>query len=124
MAGWTNGTALTDDAHTLTFDFLDSSLVEKRIGIERWNDLDTDGYASSDLTEVAFPFLGNTIYARLEDNNTNRIFSISPNGIDWHQMLSISRTTHITPTHFLVGCYGTTGSNIKGTLFHTVEDDQ
>lgn len=47
--------------------------------------------------------IGRAIYIKLQDDNTNRIVSISNNGLDWVQFHSVSRTDFITPDQNIFG---------------------
>ncbi len=60
----------------------------------------TVNYMASATSWSSSPFTVPSIHVpkwvRIEDNNTNFLFSVSENGWDWQQLYSVSRTAHLT----------------------------
>lgn len=58
-------------------------------------------------------FTGKYLWLRAQDDNTNLIFSASPDGVEFTQLLSIARTTHFTTAPDEIGfyCNNNTSSN-------------
>jgi hypothetical protein len=76
--------------------------------------------------------IGNTVhmflpyfYMRIKDDNTNRLFDVSRDGVIWENLISVPRTTFLTPTYIgFVGHQagplnvGSTVEVVKYRLFH------
>jgi len=61
---------------------------------------------SSSVSSAAWQFGNSVTWFKIEDNNTNLIFYVSPNGQDWIQIASEARTTFMTGGPNQVGFYG------------------
>jgi len=64
------------------------------LDVSRWTNATTFGTQDVGLNSWIHP-----PFYRLADDGTNRKFSISRDGQHWILILSLSRTTHLTPTH-------------------------
>lgn len=53
---------------------------------------------------------------QIEDDGTNRIYSISPDGVHWNPIFSHVRTTSVVPTHWGVELYGAGGGQVSLTV--------
>ena len=78
--------------------------------IFKWTDPDTYSATTVDLSAGGTVF-GPLILLRVEDNDTNRIFSVSSDGINWMPLLSETRTAFCTGDE--VGLFANT-SNTSG----------
>jgi hypothetical protein len=73
------------------------------IAARKW-DSDT-AFNSNVFSGMGYPFGGGPlVWLRIEDDNTNRLYRISADGIDWITLFSETRTTFITPTKVGVFC--------------------
>lgn len=62
--------------------------------IDSWNSATS---YNTTAANTGFYVLSQTIYIQIVDNNTNRIWSYSADGEYWLQLLSVSRTSFLTP---------------------------
>lgn len=68
--------------------------------VQYWNSSSSFG---SDSTSIAAPFNGMFAFLKLTDNGTNLVYSYSPNGLDYIQVYSASRTAHLAAGPDLIG---------------------
>jgi hypothetical protein len=77
-----------------TFGFNRQSTVAMRFGLDKWTN---DTSFSSTPWKVTNPvFHGELAWFKITDNNTNLVFSISNDGLEWHQIFSEARGTFMT----------------------------
>lgn len=74
--------------------------------------------AGNDFTDV-FGFGGGLTWMKIEDDNTDLKFFIGPNGQDWIELHSATRTTHMAGGPNQVGIYG--NPNTANTIVGLIE---
>jgi hypothetical protein len=62
-------------------------------------DTSTTFSTGTSIATLRYADSGIPIWLKLEDNNTNHILSFSLSGVTWTQVLSETRTTHLTPSN-------------------------
>jgi hypothetical protein len=91
-----------------------SNTATPRIYLEKWNNDTTFASVAYKITKPIF--FGPLLWFKIEDNNTNVIFSIGSDGVEWFQVFSESRTTFMSSTGpNQYGLSGNNGSNSSGS---------
>lgn len=82
-----------------------------RFAIDKW----------TNNTFNSTPFIANNpicvpqiVWFKVEDNNTNLIFYVSTDGVEWIQLFSESRTTHMAGAPDQIGISANNGSDTNG----------
>lgn len=109
----------------ITFGMNRNSTTSQRFGIDRWTNATT--YAGATPWVITNPiFHSDVLWFKINDNNTNLIYSISPDGINWIEVLSESRTVFMAGAPNQIGFQANNGGNssakdalIKLLHFHT-----
>ena len=89
------GLVLTDGTKLVTLALLMANVIE----LQKWDDAQTfnSNYVSS---STDWRVWGKPIYLQIEDDNTNRIYRMGPDGLNYKTMHTVGRTDFLTPTHY------------------------
>lgn len=76
----------------------------KQVAVYQWTNATT--VTTDLLAKTTITFIGSVVWLKVEDNNTNLIFYISMDGVEWIQIASASRTAHMAgaPNRVFWGC--------------------
>lgn len=69
---------------------------DKQWGISVYNWNSPTSFSSNVLARTTLLFLGTYLWMRVEDDNTNLLFSVSSDGIEWVQIASVGRTSFMS----------------------------
>lgn len=100
---WTNGTTTSSSVQWLRVLAENSSVSTYSTQVVRYTSFAFAGGAA-DANLIGTVITGEYLYMRLQDDNTNRKFLISGDGVNFVQIYSVSRTSPFTPTHYGFGC--------------------
>jgi hypothetical protein len=79
----------------ISFGFNRSSSAAMRFAVDHWTNATTFGGSTPFLGGNAI-FSSDVVWFKITDNNTNLIFSVSDDGVEWIQVLSQSRSALMT----------------------------
>jgi hypothetical protein len=71
-------------------------------------------FSASYSTEAILTY--NPIWVKVADNNTNRILSISPDGINWRDFHSVGRTDFLTADQIVFGVSTLSATEVNASL--------
>lgn len=90
---------------------------------ENWNGAGTSDAGGGSIEDCTAGFFqGPLVWMQIEEEVTNRIIRISPNGVYWIDILSEAKTTYATTTHIGFGIYDTGTQISVATLVHWKEE--
>lgn len=76
-------------------------LASDVIELQKWNsDTSFNATYTNSLATASWRRYGKPIWVQLEDDNTNRISRISPDGVTFEQMHTVGRTDFVTPDQY------------------------
>lgn len=94
------------------FGFNRSSTTSRRLLLEKWSG--NASFSATPWKNTNPIFSGPLLWTKIVDNNTNLIFSLSSDGIEWTQIFSESRTTFMSGAPNQFGLSSNNGSNGSG----------
>jgi hypothetical protein len=66
---------------------------------QTWSTFNTYSGVINNTQHIFFPFMNNTLFMRMVDNNSTRSYEFSLDGVIWVVIYSETRTTFLTATH-------------------------
>jgi hypothetical protein len=111
--GWTSGTATSSAVQSIQYyselNSAGNAQQANQFSVLSWTNF---SYAGQSIPVTLYsPLLsGGTFWYRLADDNTNRTFAFSMDGINFQTLYSVGRTSPFTPTNFGVVCAFSQGS--------------